>query len=673
MRIWAVIALSLLIASAASAENRTALVIGNSAYTTMSPLKNPRNDAVDLATTLRKLGFDVTVKTDLGEDEMKLAIRQFAKKLREREGVGFFYYAGHGVEVGGQNFLIPVGADIPAEEYVDLRAVSLREVTAGLRVARNRLNVIVLDACRDNPFAGQFRSAGRGLKAVRPPAETLIAYAADSGQVAADGDGRNSPYAEALIAEVQRPGVRLVDVFRNVKRRVRRATGGAQNPWQADDLSLTADNAWYFVPSSSSGGGPQLAAVGPAPSPGGFSLNDLDEAAKAEEKLRQSWASRLSAMEEAYAEVEAYETRGVSDALKVQAWERFSDAYKQDDPYSSRDDELRALAEERVAALRPRYASLTVRSNVADDTVYLDGRPLGPTGAHAHEIEPGRHTIRVAKAGYRSFETSVVLAAGDRRTLRAELEALVAAAAPMVRVPGGEFWYGCNEKVDRECDDDEKPGRRRSLPAFEIDRTEVTVKAYAECVDAGGCSSDGLRMPYWAGEDRPGGAWACNWGRSGREGHPINCVDWHQARAYCQWRGARLPSEAEWEKAARGTDGRKYAWGNRGYGSANKVANIADATAKREKGWSWAAADYDDGYTATSPVGSFPNGASPYGALDMIGNVWEWTSDWYSTSRKYRVFRGGSWRDMPRYARASRRNRVVPAPRYELVGFRCDQ
>jgi formylglycine-generating enzyme required for sulfatase activity len=231
----------------------------------------------------------------------------------------------------------------------------------------------------------------------------------------------------------------------------------------------------------------------------------------------------------------------------------------------------------------------------------------------------------------------------------------------MVRVPAGDFFMGCNEKVDTECDSDEKSGRTMNLPAFTIDKTEVTVAQYQTCVEAGKCT-------------RPGTGGSCNWDVSGRKEHPINCVDWNQAQAFCAWAGKRLPSEAEWEKAARGTDGRKYPWGNKGYGEAGKVANIADETAKKQNsGMSWALEGYNDGFYETAPVGSFPAGESLYHALDMIGNVWEWTADWYDGEKKYRSVRGGSWLDRPRLARASYRLRDVPGYRDVSLGFRCAQ
>jgi len=222
----------------------------------------------------------------------------------------------------------------------------------------------------------------------------------------------------------------------------------------------------------------------------------------------------------------------------------------------------------------------------------------------------------------------------------------------MVEVPGGEFWMGCNETTDTECNADEKPGRLLSVEAFRIDRTEVSVAEYGRCADAEACSSDGLTPPGDSkfainGVDHSDWLQACNWGTAGRENRPMNCLSWQQANAYCHWAGKRLPTEAEWEKAARGIAGRKYPWGNRDFVGAGLVANIADETFKRKNPNMEAAKGYDDAFLETAPVGSFPAGASPYGALDMIGNVSEWTLDWYDVEHQYRVLRGGCWHNPP--------------------------
>jgi formylglycine-generating enzyme required for sulfatase activity len=234
-----------------------------------------------------------------------------------------------------------------------------------------------------------------------------------------------------------------------------------------------------------------------------------------------------------------------------------------------------------------------------------------------------------------------------------------AAHAEMVLIPAGSFHYGCNEQVDNQCQSSEKPGRQRKLAAFRIDRTEVTVAAYRACVGAGSCTAP-----------RPGRV--CTWSvsRSGLEQHPINCVNWEQARTYCEWRRKRLPSEQEWEKAARGTDGRKYPWGNVEIGGSRRLANIADESLGREHPGRVTLDGYDDGYVRTAPVGSYPAGASPRGVSDMAGNVWEWTSDWYDEGR---AVRGGSWDRDTRSLRASGRSYAAPGKGSVRIGFRCAQ
>ncbi len=246
----------------------------------------------------------------------------------------------------------------------------------------------------------------------------------------------------------------------------------------------------------------------------------------------------------------------------------------------------------------------------------------------------------------------------------ADQKAAASVPADMVFVPAGPFWYGCNEDVDKECELDEKPGKAMELPAFLIDRTEVTVADYARCVEAGQCSKDGLSMPWYEGKAQADAAKYCNWGRAGREQHPINCLDWAQARDFCRFKNKRLPGAPEWEKAARGTDGRKYAW-LEGPAPARKAVR-ADALKARATA---NIAGSEDGFEGTSPVGSFPAGASPCGALDMVGNVWEWCENDHSAGKK--VLRGGSWLDVSRGARVSRRGGVELLTRAGFIGVRC--
>ena len=230
----------------------------------------------------------------------------------------------------------------------------------------------------------------------------------------------------------------------------------------------------------------------------------------------------------------------------------------------------------------------------------------------------------------------------------------VASAPPdMVFVPAGEFIMGSPEG---EGEDDEHPQRTVYLDAFYIGKYEVTNAEYKECVDAGAC-------------DPPSESWSSTrdpyYGNPEYDNYPVIHVSWYDAQAYCEWKGQRLPTEAEWEKAARGTDGREYPWDNE-FGK-NKC-NTSES-----------------GINDTTEVGSYPDGVSPYGAMDMAGNVWEWVADWqdgdyYSKaternppgpdSGEYRVLRGGSWSDDQGFARCSFRLGYVPNLRNDHFGFR---
>ena len=178
---------------------RIALVVGNGRYAS-SPLANPPNDAELISTTLRGLGFDVRLQKNADQAAMKRAIQEFGAALEKGgpDAVSLFYYAGHGVQLNGRNYLIPAGANIERDADVEIEAVSADWVLEQMRYARNRLNFVILDACRNNPFARSFRSAGSGLARMDAPAGVLIAYSTAPGDVAADGAGSNSPYSEAL-------------------------------------------------------------------------------------------------------------------------------------------------------------------------------------------------------------------------------------------------------------------------------------------------------------------------------------------------------------------------------------------------------------------------------------------------------------------------------------------
>lgn len=478
----------------AAQNRRSALVIGNAAYET-KPLRNPRNDARAVARVLQELGFEYVEKLeDLKTKDLGPAIERFIERVRMEGGIAVLYYSGHGIELEGENYIIPV--DLNLSEERNLRyggAVQLNHVLAGLERS-NGPNIVILDACRNNPFPSTLRNVGIGLGRTLAPSGSLVAYAAAPGQVASDGQGDLGTFTRALVRHLARPDLEVRDVLLEARQEVEEETrnrGFRQVPWDSSSL---------------------------------MSRVFLGKGQPAPRKQRKSI-------------------------------------------------------------------------------------PVETPSVEAPPSPPG-----------------------------------------MVFVPAGEFLLGC-VAGDGDCEDDEpKPARVVRLPGFFIDETEVTVDAYSACVRDVVC-------------ERPRSS--VNWGRPRRGDHPIDGVSYADAETYCAWKNKRLPTEVEWEKAARGKTKNIYPWGNEPPTCARAVLDDGRTTA------SSGASTAGCGRNGTWPVGSKPDGRSPSRALDLAGNVWEWTATWYDAAHTYRVIRGGSWYGDRRSARASSRGKAEPSFRTETLGFRC--
>jgi len=239
-------------------NNRYALVIGNSNYHYATKLKNPLNDSADLAETLTKLRFETTLVQNATNIKIKKSINNFLSKLKKTGGVGLFYYAGHGVQFEGSNYLIPIETKAGTEIEIKNQSFNISSLLNGMRKIKTATNIIILDACRDNPFknahqpgarsrsvaTGKNRSLIRtaiprldsGLSKLDAPSNTLIAFATAPGKVAIDGSGRNSPYTSQLITSLQRSGLTIGEVFRQVRLSVVKQSGGKQIPWESSSL-----------------------------------------------------------------------------------------------------------------------------------------------------------------------------------------------------------------------------------------------------------------------------------------------------------------------------------------------------------------------------------------------------------------------------------------------------
>lgn len=257
--------------TATADEKKFALIIGNSEYQHASQLANPMNDAIDISEVLRTLGFDVDIHVNATHEQMQNAAKAFIKNLDETKGIGLFFYAGHGTQLEGINYLMPVEANIAEQSEIQNKGFDVAKLLNNMRVANNQTNIIILDACRDNPFStrasqGQRSMADKptkasdnnqsrglvpatkvvssGLSKLDAPPNTLIAFATAPGRTADDGHARNSPYTRELLNTLQQEGLSVEQVFKTVRNNVITSSKGKQVPWESSSLV----KEFYFKP-----------------------------------------------------------------------------------------------------------------------------------------------------------------------------------------------------------------------------------------------------------------------------------------------------------------------------------------------------------------------------------------------------------------------------------------
>ena len=553
--------------TSAPTSDRVALVIGNGDYKHVTPLANTINDAVVMADALKSLGFELVggkAQTNLDKNGLDNVIRKFGETIRGKR-VAFLYYAGHGVQVDGRNYLIPTSANVAAKTDVKYELVNVDNVLDDMNASGTQVNIIVLDACRNNPFGDRgLRGGASGLAGMDAPSGTLIAYATSPGKTASDGFGKNSPYTESLARIIREPGLDIEDVFREVGKDVQLKTAGVQVPWKMDSLT----EKFYFKTLTGAegpiqtAGGPGPAAVTPKP-----------------------------------------ET--------------------------------------------PPTGSIKVKSTPAGAAVYVNGTRKGVTPMDISGLSPGSVVLRVVLDGYEIVEDTVRIDAGKEEIMNYTLARMAAAppaspgietevkppSAPtgstqrqwkdpttgmeFVWVEGGTYKMGCGPWAG-ECKPNESPEHEVTVSGFWIGKYTVTQGQWQKVM---GSNPSGFKKG---------------------DSYPVETVSWNDAKEFIRefnsksGHSFRLPTEAEWEYAARsGGKAEKYAGGS-----------DVDAVA-------WYSAN--SGKSTHSVGTKAPNGLGIY---DMSGNVFQWCEDVYDVDAykkhqrnnpisngggSYRVLRGGSW------------------------------
>ncbi len=526
---------------------RVAFVVGINTYENLGKdkyLERAVSDARTISRSLKSLGYEVIEGIDVTLSDFDKKWQAALEKTTSEDTL-LFFFSGHGVEIDGENFLLPRNVPYFAfgrDKQFKRRAVSVTELMADLKTGDRKppkVTVMILDACRDNPtIPPQYKTKGMmpqgGLAKVPKTRGTFILYAAEPGKLSLDRLGPddtdpNSVFTRSLLPLLGQANLSIQNLAIQVKEQVHALTGNyEQLPEYTDGLI------------------------------GQFCLAGC---------------------------------------------------------------------------------AVNADKNLVPDQI--DGKEMLKVAGSKQPQKPLKTKKPTAQT---SDKLPSIINGKDR--------------APMVLVPDGEFMMGSREEDDGSARNDEQPAHRVFLDAFYIDQYEVTIAQYAKFIEE-------------ENQSEP-----ANWSADVVKRHkskPVVGMSWRDANAYCAWTGKRLPTEAEWEKAARGTDHRLYPWGNVAPGSRANFGHCCEF----------------DNYDALTTVGYFKDGKSPYGVYDMAGNAWEWTADWYDanyysnspnrnprgpSSGEDRVLRGGAWTLTQAFVRSASRHKATPMSRnFNDVGFRCAQ
>ena len=607
--LW-MLAVTLSVAGVASADDhrRVALIVANGDYVNGGSLKNPVGDAGLIEDALKKAGFQVVeTEANLGTGGFNHALRAFSAQAAGAEAA-VIYYAGHGIEAQGANWLLPVDVTLQNPADLEYEAIPIERVLRATQGAKMRM--VVLDACRDNPFgksrgwSSETRAVQGGLAELKVD-DVLVIYSAAAGEKALDGAGANSPFAEALAKRLPEPGMEIHMLGSKVRDDVLRMTTARQRPYVSASIS---GDTFYFVQGNVTVNVTPNAPPAPQMAGPGKTQVSLDDLASQNAALAARWEARQKAMQGDFDKVAAFQG---PPELRRAAWDRFLAAYDEKNPYSNEDDRLRSEAAKARAAIRD-----------LPKTVVGVAPPATVSGA-------------ITGAVFRDC----------------------ADVCPrMVKIPPGQFMMG-SPATEPGRFTNEGPVHQVSIGyAFAVSQSPITFAQWDACVAENGCGG------YRPGDHR--------WGRANR---PVINVNWDDAQAYVRWlsgktgRTYRLLSEAEYEYANRAGTATAYWWGDKGGGGHAVCDGCGSQWDKRQTApvgsfppnpfglydttgnvWLWTQDCYAWSYSGTPSDG----------AANASGDCGR------------RVLRGGSWYDFPSALRSAVRGPAPAGSRGSFYGFR---
>ncbi len=671
--------------SAQAAEKRVALVIGNSNYSG-SPLKNPVNDASDIAESLEKLGFSVSVELDQSNEEIQERLQIFAQRLKEAD-VGFFYYAGHGVQADGTNYLIPVNANMTDEDDIIKKAISLSDILRKMEQAGNGINIVVLDACRNNPLSKHIGTKNeQGLAVIKAPSASFIAYATAPGSIAADGSGNNGLYTQYILKNIDIPNQTIEQLFKKVRVAVVHDSSGEQVPWENSSLL------------------------------GEFSFVELSESDKALSSGRYYSADQF--------ELDYW--RAIQKDPSRELYEAYLKKFPQGDFRLAAQGKLKQLGN----------GMLTIRSNVFGDTIKINGEPRGSSKA-TFSLEPGEYAIEISKLGFDTINKKITILTKQHLALQFALQASHTLAdnsrstasalntINKVKLPEPEMQQvvlnddiptinvmAKTLAVTPSAPPQVEPINKKIEPIINMPFVQVKSGCFtmgSSPLEEGRLNDEKahkvcLSKDFWIGKFEVTQAqWqkVMGYNPSFFKGCGVNCpverVSWDEVQGFIfklnlqTGQHYRLPTEAEWEYAARaGTQSATYIGDAELLGAnhasiLNKIAWYSGNSGVQYKGGRYCE-DWDEKEFAAKRCGTHPVGLkepSPWMMYDMIGNVWEWTQDKYGSlstrdvsdpkgalEGNKRVVKGGNWADTLSQNRSAARYGFTQNKKIEHVGFR---